>query len=142
MSAIESDVFLPKPPSTVWRALTEPDLLGAWLMENDFEPVVGHPFTFRAEPVPSQGFDGMIACEVLAIEPERMLAISWSSSGVDSTVTWRLEPEGRGTRLFLTHDGFDDSDPRQAIVKGILGGGWRGHLVSRLEKLVGSLRSY
>jgi uncharacterized protein YndB with AHSA1/START domain len=139
VSAIESDVFLPRPPATVWRALTEPDLLGAWLMPNDFAPVIGHTFTFQAEPVPSQGFDGMIACEVLTVDPGRTLAISWRSSGLDSTVTWRLEPEGRGTRLFLTHDGFDDADPRQLLVKGILGGGWRGHLVSRLETLVDSL---
>ena len=25
----------------IWRALTEPELLGQWLMSNDFEPVVG-----------------------------------------------------------------------------------------------------
>ncbi|MCU1415666.1 MAG: Activator of Hsp90 ATPase 1 family protein [Microbacteriaceae bacterium] len=139
MSIIESDLFLPKPPSVVWRALVDPALLARWLMPNDFEPSVGHRFQFWAEPVPGQQFDGVIECEVLTLEPERMLAISWVSSGLDSTVTWRLHPEGTGTRLFLTHDGFDDTDPRQVTVKNILGGGWRGHLAGRLEALVAEL---
>ena len=42
LTAIELDEFLPHPPSKVWRALTEPDLIATWLMENDFQPVVGH----------------------------------------------------------------------------------------------------
>ena len=139
MSAIETDIFLPRPPATVWRALTETELLARWLMTNDFAPVVGHRFTFQTEAVPSQGFDGLVHCEVLTLEEPRLLAISWRSSSLDSTVTWRLQAEGHGTRLFLTHDGFDDSDPAQAAVKSILGGGWRGHLVRRLEELLATL---
>jgi hypothetical protein len=38
-------------------------------------------------------------------------------------LTWRLEAEGNGTRLVLTHDGFHDSDPGQLRTKQILGGG-------------------
>ena len=45
---IECD--LPDPPEKVWRALTEQDLLGAWLMPNDMRPEVGAQFQFRAPP--------------------------------------------------------------------------------------------
>ena len=56
--AIRTDSFFPHPPEKVWRALIDPELLASWLMPNDFEPRVGHRFTFRTDPVPAHGFDG------------------------------------------------------------------------------------
>ncbi|MGO4492322.1 SRPBCC domain-containing protein [Arthrobacter sp. 2YAF22_2] len=50
LTAIELDEFLPHPPAKVWRALTEPDLIATWLMENDFKPVAGHRYTMRGTP--------------------------------------------------------------------------------------------
>ncbi|MFB6393843.1 SRPBCC domain-containing protein [Polymorphospora lycopeni] len=47
---IHTDAFLSHPPEKVWRALTDPDLVAAWLMPNTFEPRVGHRFTFRTDP--------------------------------------------------------------------------------------------
>jgi uncharacterized protein YndB with AHSA1/START domain len=130
MTAIEVDRFLPYPPDAVWRVLTDPASLGRWLMPNDFQPVVGHRFTFTTEPQP--GFDGVIRCEVLALEQEQLMRISWVSSGLDTTVTWTLSAEGRGTRLLLVHDGFDGADPAQERVRRLLGGGWSTHLQRRL----------
>jgi Activator of Hsp90 ATPase homolog 1-like protein len=101
MAAIEVDQFLAQPPDQVWRALTDPDLLGRWLMPNDFRPAAGHQFTFRTEPV------------LCFLAPPR------------------------GWRPALAHDGFDDSDLGQRMTMGILGGGWRGHLVKRLGELPG-----
>ena len=40
------------PPEKIWRALTESALVADWLMQNDFEPRVGHRFNFRARPIP------------------------------------------------------------------------------------------
>lgn len=139
-AAIRTDAFLPHAPEKVWRALTDPALLATWLMPNDFRPQVGHRFTFRTQPVAEHGFDGVVRCRVLALEPCRLLRISWAGGrGVDTTVTWRLEPEGRGTRLFVTHEGFDDTDPYQQMTRRILGGGWRGHLARRLEETLAAL---
>ncbi|GIK11202.1 MAG: hypothetical protein BroJett001_32680 [Chloroflexota bacterium] len=42
----------PHPRALVWRALVDRDLLAQWLMPNDFEPKIGHRFTFRTEPGP------------------------------------------------------------------------------------------
>jgi uncharacterized protein YndB with AHSA1/START domain len=42
---------MPHPPEKVWRALTQSPLLEEWLMKNDFQPVVGHRFNFRAPPM-------------------------------------------------------------------------------------------
>jgi uncharacterized protein YndB with AHSA1/START domain len=101
-------------------------------MPNDFKPVVGHQFTFRTEPVPQHGFDGIVHCQVLDLEPPRLLRIGWRGGALDTTVTWRLVPEGAGTRFLITHDGFDDTDPAQQAAMKVLGGGWRGHLTRRI----------
>ncbi len=80
----------PHPPEQVWRALTNSEALGQWLMLNDFKPVVGHRFQFRTKPAP--GFDGIVQCEVMEIEPPARLVYTWTGGGVDTTLTWTLEP--------------------------------------------------
>jgi uncharacterized protein YndB with AHSA1/START domain len=137
MGAIEVDQFVGRPVQQVWQALTDPDLLARWLMPNDFKPDVGHQFTFRTEPVPQHGFDGIVHCQVLALDPPQLLRISWRGGTLDTTVTWRLVPEGTGTRLLISHDGFDDTDPAQQAAMRILGGGWRGHLAGRILSVLG-----
>jgi uncharacterized protein YndB with AHSA1/START domain len=58
---------MPHPPEKVWRALTQGPLIEEWLMKNDFQPVVGHRFNFRATPMPN--WNGVTDCQVLVIEP-------------------------------------------------------------------------
>ena len=136
MTAIEVDQFLAQPPDRVWRALTDPALLARWLMPNDFQPVPGHRFTFRTDPVPEHGFDGIVHCQVLDLDPPRLVRFSWRTAQLDTTVTWRLAAEGAGTRLFIRHEGFADGDPAQTATMRILGRGWRGHLGRRLDALL------
>ena len=105
---------LPYPPEKVWRALAEPELLARWLMPNDIKPEVGHRFTFRAAPVP--GWDGIVHCEVLVVEPHRRLRYSWRGGSdrlkeygapLDTVATWTLaRTASGGTHLRLDHDGF------------------------------------
>lgn len=99
-------------PEVVWEYLTNPEKLAAWLMPNDFKPVVGHTFQFGTKPKFPLGFDGRIYCEVLEIIPYQKLVYSWkgglgkSKPSLDSIVEWTLEPKGRGTILHLKHSGF------------------------------------
>jgi uncharacterized protein YndB with AHSA1/START domain len=145
LTAIRVDEFLPHPPAKVWRALTDADLMAKWLMPGDFRLEVGHRFTLRCDPIPAVRFGGVVFCEVLAFEPERMLRIAWvdrgTDNGLDSTVTWRLVPEGRGTRLFVEHEGFDPDHPFQQLGRQIMGGqGWRatmrglGEVLARVDR--------
>ncbi|MBX9627857.1 MAG: SRPBCC domain-containing protein [Gemmataceae bacterium] len=111
---IRREVRLPQPRERVWRALTDPAALAEWMFPNDFEPRVGHRFTFRVPPNPAAGFDGLVVrCEVLECDPPARLAFSWSAGGpvVGTRVSFRLEPDGGGTRLYLEHSGFDPSLP-------------------------------
>jgi len=106
------ELYLPHPPQDVWRALTESEAMAEWLMPNDFEARVGHRFTLRSQPKPHAGLDGLIHCEVLECDAPARLAYSWAAAGVDTRVSYRLEPEGEGTRLFFEQSGFDFSQPR------------------------------
>ena len=111
---------LPHPPAKVWRILTEPELLGAWLMPNDIRPEVGHSFTFLTQPQP--GFDGVVHCQVLAVEPPTRIAYSWANGDLHTTVTWTLADDGGGgTLLRLDHDGFP---PEEERTRSILEQGW------------------
>jgi uncharacterized protein YndB with AHSA1/START domain len=103
--SISIDHDLKASPAQVWRTLTEPALLARWLMDNDIAPVVGHRFSFRTKPTPQ--WSGHVECEVLAVEPERLLRYSWRSEDLDTVVTWTLSPSpSGGTRLHLEHTGF------------------------------------
>jgi uncharacterized protein YndB with AHSA1/START domain len=103
---------LPYPPAKVWRALTEPQLLGRWLMSTDMQARQGQSFTFRSEPTP--WWDGVVHCEVLELEPLKRLSYTWrsgpESSPLDTVVTWTLTPTAEGTRLSLEHSGFVPSN--------------------------------
>jgi uncharacterized protein YndB with AHSA1/START domain len=93
------------PPDRVWRALTDPDAIAEWLMDNDFKPVVGHKFQLWTDPGP--GFDGITHCEVLEIEPSKILAYTFTGGGIDTVVRYRLEEIPNGTRLHVEHTGFE-----------------------------------
>ena len=92
---------MPHPPEKIWRALTQSPLIEEWLMKNDFRPVVGHKFNFRADPMP--GWNGVTDCEVLVVEPNERLSYSWNASGEEAVnglktvVTWTLTPVDGGT---------------------------------------------
>ena len=46
--SIQLDHLYPKSaPSTVWKALTEPELLARWWAPGDVRPVVGHNYHFH-----------------------------------------------------------------------------------------------
>lgn len=109
---IRREIVVPKPPDDVWVALTDTTLLSEWMFPNDFEPRVGHTFTFRMPSNPEVGFDGVVNCEVLECAPPTRLVFTWAGGPVaDTQVSYRLEPDGDGTRLFFEHSGFDTSQP-------------------------------
>ena len=116
---IQREIRFPQPREQVWRAITDSATLAEWMFPNDFEPNVGHRFTFRVPGNPKVNFEGLIVhCEVLECEPPSRLAFSWSAAGlVDTRVSFLLEPDVGGTRLFFEHSGFDVSQPwgEQAI---------------------------
>ncbi|KQY84881.1 SRPBCC domain-containing protein [Brevundimonas sp. Root1423] len=120
------------PPAKLWRALTQPHLMEAWLMKNDFQPVVGHGFKLTGE------WGGVLDCEVLAVEPEKILSYSWDFANDDpayslkSVVTFTLTPTGSGTHLRMEQAGFRP-DQKQALAGAVAG--W-GEMFGKLEQVL------
>jgi uncharacterized protein YndB with AHSA1/START domain len=103
-------------PNEVWEYLTQAELIALWLMPNNFKPMPGYEFQFQAKPIPSLGLDGIFHCRILEIIPFQKLTYTWKGgpgNGVftfDTVVEWTLEKSGNGTKLFLKHTGFKESN--------------------------------
>lgn len=90
---------MPYPPEKIWRALTQPHLIEAWLMKTDFQPLADHRFSLH-------GDWGSVACRVLELEPNQTLSYTWDAMGLESVVVWTLTPSGAGTLLRMEQSGF------------------------------------
>lgn len=110
-AVIQVDHFYSHSPSAVWKALTDPKLHARWWAAGDVRPVVGHEFEL------DMGRFGTQPCRVLEVEEERLFKYRFATGTLDTIITWRLVPEGGGTRLELTQEGFDLASPvgRQAF---------------------------
>lgn len=109
-------------PTEVWSALTEPERLSRWLADAELDLRVGGKyvlwFSSDDESQTSRG-------EVLALEPERLLEVTWLyPSENDTVLRFELRPDGDGTILVLDHRGL----PVEAAPG--YGGGWHAHLDS------------
>ena len=101
-----------RPPPVVWQALTDPALVPLWTSTGrggrpeGFRPEVGTRFRFVGRRFP--GWDGIVRCEVLVSEPERLLRYSWRNKEDDrpTFVSYQLEPAGDGTLFTFRHTGF------------------------------------
>jgi uncharacterized protein YndB with AHSA1/START domain len=120
------------PPEKLWRALTQPHLIGEWLMQNDFAPVEGHRFNLSGD------WGGVLDCEVIEVEPIETLSYTWNFAHDDaayalqSVVIFTLTPTPVGAHLRMEQSGFRP-DQKQA-----LGGakfGWEKFFAS-LEQLL------
>jgi uncharacterized protein YndB with AHSA1/START domain len=93
------DCDVDETPETVWRALTEPEILDRWLPEAKEK------------------------AEVVESDPGRSLRLAWRDRGADgalveSDVTFTLVPTiDGGTRLRLVHEGFVYSGCTSALAR-------------------------
>lgn len=124
----------PHSPEKLWRALTESPLLAQWMMNNDFEPVVGHKFQFRADPMPN--WNGIVDCEVMIVDPLKRLSYSWGvGGGFAWVVLLTLTPVEGGTHLRMEQSGFRPD--QQAAYQGA-NYGWQ-RFFGNLETVAASL---
>lgn len=127
---------LKHPPAKVWRALTEPELLAEWLLPTlDLKLERGAPFKLKTQPYP--GWDGIVNCEFVEIEPLRKLSYRWvvGDMEIDTVVTFTLSPTPSGTLVSLVQTGFKPENA-QAFGGQRYGWGMMGKkLVDLLERV-------
>jgi uncharacterized protein YndB with AHSA1/START domain len=139
-NVIQHNWFFEQAPETVWEYLTRSELMAQWLMENDFQPVVGHQFMFRSKAYPPIGFDGNVFCQVLDLVPAKKLSYSWKFGPkpgeitVDSIVTWNLISKDRGTELRLEHRSV--SGEMYLPAYNAMNEGWKKNIEVNMKKIM------
>lgn len=91
----------------VWKAITDKDQMKEWYFNIEtFKPEVGFEFQFEAG---SKEKKYLHLCRITDVEANKKLRYSWRYDGVpgNSFVTFELFPDGKGTRLKLTHEGLE-----------------------------------
>jgi len=84
---------LPHPPEKVWRALIEPEHLGAWFPTDiEGERAAGATLRFPFREGEGETIEG----EMLTYDPPAALEFSW---GDEEKLRFDLEPDGDGTVL-------------------------------------------
>lgn len=126
-------IIIEAPIEKVWRGISSSEALAAWFLPNDFEPVLGHVFTLISKPQPARGWDGVIRCKVMELEPPVKLGFTWSGGGLNHYVTFELRDTGGKTELILTHAGWQ---VEQSEVREIMHDGW-GYLIEGFRSKLG-----
>jgi uncharacterized protein YndB with AHSA1/START domain len=130
LQEIVVDEVFAQEPETIWRALTDAELIGRWIMvPTGFAPIVGTRFTFQTTA--AGAWDGVIHCQVLEVIPHERFSYRWQGghesnvgygAPLDTVVTWTLSRVNGGTRLRLVHSGF--VLPRNDSALKTMSGGW------------------
>lgn len=134
---INHTLFYAHAPEIVWEYLTKPELIEQWLMENDFQPVVGHEFQFHTRPMPQFQFDGTVYCKVLEVVPYNKLSYTWKGGPapgeitMDSVVKWTLIQKNNGTELLLEHSGLTEN----VSIYDTMNEGWLKN-IKRIDELI------
>jgi uncharacterized protein YndB with AHSA1/START domain len=107
--SIERSIWIGAPRERVWRAITDPEQIAQWFSpgtkwEGTGLEVGGRMFVLN----PETGAE-MYVQVVEAVEPPYRLVTRSvpEPSEVVHVTTWQLEEENRGTRLILTHSGYE-----------------------------------
>jgi uncharacterized protein YndB with AHSA1/START domain len=85
------------------------------------------------DPVPN--WNGVIDCQVLAVEPFTTLSYTWGTLGSESVVTFSLTPTDTGTHVRVEQSGFRPD--QEANYKGAKYG-WQ-RFMGNLEHVVAGL---
>src|SRR5438876_626984 len=143
--SLEHEAEYPHPVEEVWRALTQPELMGLWIMnfdrdegemKTDFRPVVGA--AYRMDAKRGRGWRGYVVGNVIEVVPNQRLVYTWAHSPYQDAnparVEFTLEPTSKGTHVRMVQTGFPG-------VKGwfVLKGaqmGWRKMLRSGLPAVL------
>ena len=109
--AFTYDILIGAPPSKVWNGLVDGEITKQYVYGTRFESKLkkGAPYAYMGD-----GNFKVVDGQILEIEPEKRLVMTWNARWDDSVskdrasrVTYELSPAGPSTKLRLVHDDFD-----------------------------------
>ena len=124
------------PAARVWQAISTRDGIKNWFFDlEDFKPEVGVDFWFDVE---HEGFKYEHRCRITELVPGKKLAYTWQFKGHegDSLVTFELFPDGKKTKLRLTHEGLETFPKLAQFAKDKFMEGWTMFIGTELKKFV------
>lgn len=137
---IVAAVDIDAPPEAVWPFLVGEEHVPRWLGCLEYRKEPGHVFYMQpdADKRAAGSLEGATHCAVLALEELRRFAFSWYLPGTPkTTVEIVLEAHREGTRVTLTHSGWDRFEPDQVRqIRDALASGWNGAVLPNLKGVV------
>jgi uncharacterized protein YndB with AHSA1/START domain len=115
------------PVERVWRALTEPDEIAAWLALAELELEEGGRVVLTWQNTDDEGNTSVARGTVSALDPPRLLEFD---TDVHGRLRWELEPAGDGTALTFTAEVDLPEDYETKVIAG-----WHIHL-DHLEEVL------
>ena len=124
-------IFIKAAPEQVWAFLTEADKLARWFHEANADLKEGDKYHLLYEN-PARKGESLLGGEVLEMKkPERLVYTfthEWLGDVV-TTVTWELAALEGGTRLTMTHEGFEQCEDGGYAMLSDHDKGWDEHFV-------------
>jgi uncharacterized protein YndB with AHSA1/START domain len=125
------------PVDVMWKAITDRDEMKQWYFDlKEFRAEPGFRFSFTGGPADRQYLH---LCEVIDVEPNKKLSYTWKYDGYDgeSKVIFELFPEGKKTRLKLTHEGLETFPANQPdFARKNFEEGWTGIVGTSLKEYI------
>lgn len=138
MPHIDRSIDIQAPPTVVWRWFATQEALRRWFSPNlEIDLQVGGAYRFFGPDDKT-----WISGEVLELKPEDRLILSWIEEGGDWKYPKRLvislAPTPAGTRVTLTHEGFDGigTPDWRAIMEDYRRGADEHRILEKLAELV------
>jgi len=132
-TTVRFERVLPGPVERVWAYLTESDKRAQWFAGGEFELKVGGRIELiwdhdrissdRNTPESHKNTKGSRSeGRITKLEPNRLLAYTWTMGGVEGEATFELETRGKDVLLTVTHARLPNRDRTIAVA-----GGWDVH---------------
>jgi uncharacterized protein YndB with AHSA1/START domain len=112
---IVADIRIDAPPARVFQALTDPAQVPQWWGQagiykcTRFEIDLRVGGAWRCSGTGADGGPFDIAGRILALDPPRLLAYTWTATwtgDATTSVRWELTPENGGTLVTIRHTGL------------------------------------
>jgi uncharacterized protein YndB with AHSA1/START domain len=118
---------LAHPVERVWRAITEPDEIAAWLALAELELEQGGRVMLKWQNTDDDGNTAVARGSVSALDPPRLLELD---TDIHGRLRWELEPAGGDTVLTFTAEVELPADFETEVIAG-----WHIHL-DHLEEVL------